>query len=104
MSMFYENYGFTARLTYRYRDEWLDETETGNVFGLDVGVYWDAQERLDLALRYNLEELTGYQASIFVDVNNLTDETDVRYSGESWNPNRVESYGRRFLVGFRWSF
>ena len=104
LSLFYENYGFTARLTYRYRDAWLDETETGAVFGLDAGVYWDAQSRLDLALRYSLEELTGYQATVFVDLNNITDETDMRYSGEKWNPNQSESYGRRFLVGVRWSF
>jgi TonB-dependent receptor len=104
LSLFYENYGFSARLTYRYRDRWLDETETGDVFGLDAGVYWDTQDRLDLALRYNLEELTGYQASIFVDVNNLTDAVDLRYSGEKWNPNQSESYGRRFVAGVRLSF
>ena len=104
LSLFYENYGFSARLTYRYRDRWLDETETGDVFGLDAGVYWDTQTRLDLALRYDLEQLTGYQASIFVDVNNLTDAVDLRYSGEKWNPNQSESYGRRYVAGVRWSF
>ena len=57
-----------------------------------------------MALRYNLHELTGYQASIFVDLNNLTDETDFRYTGAKWNPNQSESFGRRFLVGVRFSF
>ena len=103
-SLFYEDYGFSARLTYRYRDRWLDETETGAVFGLDSGVYWAHQMRLDAALRYDLEELTGYQASIFLDVNNITDEADVRYSGHEWNPNQVEAYGRRMLGGIRFAF
>jgi len=103
-SLFYEDYGISARITYRYRDEWLDETETGNVFGLGSSVYWDEQERVDLAIRYNLEALTGYQASVFLNMNNLTDETDVRYSGSKWNPNQIESYGRRYLVGFRLNF
>ncbi|MBL08141.1 MAG: hypothetical protein CML96_03660 [Rhodobiaceae bacterium] len=104
LSLFYEDYGFSARLTYRYRDRWLDETETGAVFGLDSGVYWAHQMRLDAALRYDLEELTGYQASIFLDVNNITDEADVRYSGHEWNPNQVEAYGRRMLGGIRFAF
>ena len=104
LSLFYEDYGFSARLTYRYRDRWLDETETGAVFGLDSGVYWAHQMRLDAALRYDLEELTGYQASIFLDVNNITDEADVRYSGYEWNPNQVEAYGRRMVGGIRFAF
>ena len=104
LSLFYEDYGFSARLTYRYRDRWLDETETGAVFGLDSGVYWAHQMRLDAALRYDLEELTGYQASIFLDVNNITDEADVRYSGHEWNPNQIEAYGRRMLGGIRFAF
>ena len=104
LSLFYENYGFSARVTYRYRSSWLDETETGNVFELGDGVYWAPQERVDLAFRYSLYELTGYQASIVVDVNNVTDETDVRYTGAKWNPNQSESFGRRFLVGVRFSF
>ena len=104
VSLFYEDYGLSARLTYRYRDRWLDETETGAVFGLDSGVYWAHQMRLDAALRYDLEELTGYQASIFLDVNNITDEADLRYSGHEWNPNQVEAYGRRMVGGIRFAF
>lgn len=101
-SVFYENYGLSARLSYRYRDQWLDETEAGQV-GLPVAVLWDEQERLDLSVRYDLEALTGYQAQIFLDVNNLTDETDVRFTGNSWNPNQVEAYGRRYTFGLRFS-
>ena len=104
LSLFYENYGFSARVTYRYRSPWLDETETGNVFGLGESVYWAEQKRVDLAFRYSLYELTGWQASIILDANNLTDETDFRYSGARWNPNQVESFGRRVLVGLRVNF
>ena len=104
LSLFYENYGFSARVTYRYRSSWLDETETASVYGLSGASYWAPQERVDLALRYSLYELTGYRASIIVDFNNITDETDLRYSGAKWNPNQSESFGRRFLVGVRLSF
>ena len=103
LSLFYEDYGFSARVTYRYRSEWLDETEVA-LIEADSAIYWAPQERVDVALRYSLYELTGYQASIFVDLNNITDEKDVRYTGARWNPNQSESFGRRFLVGVRFSF
>ena len=102
-SIFYEDHGLSARITYRYRSEWLDETETGAVFGLS-GVYWAPQMRLDASIRYDLEELTGQKASIFVDFNNISDESDHRYSGESWNTNQVESFGRAFTAGIRYAF
>ena len=103
-SIFYEDHGFSARLTYRYRSEWLDETETGAVFNLGGGVYWAAQNRLDASVRYDLEALTGQKASLFLDLNNITDESDMRYTSEPWNVNQVESFGKRFIGGIRYSF
>ena len=102
LSLFYENYGLSARLSYRYRDAWLDETEAG-LLGTPVGIYWDEQKRLDLSVRYDLEPLIGHNISLFLDMNNLTDERDIRYTGSPWNPNQVEAYGRRYLVGVRYS-
>ena len=101
-SIFYEDRGFSARITYRYRSEWLDETETGAVFGLSGGVYWAPQMRLDASIRYDLEELTGQKASIFVDFNNISDESDMRYTAAPWNVNQVESFGRAFTAGLRY--
>ena len=102
ISLFYEDHGLSARLSYRYRDEWLDETET-SLYDTVEPIYWAEQERLDLSIRYDLEGLTGYKASIFLDVNNITDETDIRFTGHDWNPNQIESYGRRYLVGVRFN-
>jgi len=102
-SVFYEDHGLSARLSYRYRDAWLDETETSSVFGLAEGIYWDEQSRVDLSVRYDLEPLINQKVSLFLDMNNLTDETDVRYTGALWNPNQVEAYGRRYVAGFRYS-
>ena len=102
VSLFYENYGLSARLSYRYRDAWLDETEAGQL-GQPAAIYWDEQQRLDLSVRYDLAPLIGHNVSLFLDMNNLTDETDVRYTDSPWNPNQVEAYGRRYLVGVRYS-
>ena len=76
----------SARLSYRFRDAWLDETESAGVFGLAEGVYWDEQTRLDLSVRYDLEQFTGYRASVFLNMNNITDETDVRYTAKGLEP------------------
>ena len=103
VSLFYEDHGFMARLSYRYRDAFQDETETGAVFGFTQAIYWDEQSRLDLAMRYDLEPLIGYKASLFVNVNNITNEEDGQYAGSSWNWIRNESYGRRYLAGVRFS-
>ena len=102
-SLFYEDHGLMARLSYRYRDEFADETETATVFALADGIYWDEQSRVDLAVRYDLAPLIGYNASLFLNVNNLTDEEDGQYEGKPWKPIRVESYGRRYLAGVRFS-
>jgi len=103
ISLFYEDHGFMGRLSYRYRDAFQDETETGAVFGYTQVIYWDEQSRVDLAMRYDLEPLIGYKASLFLNVNNLTNEEDGQYAGKEWNPIRNESYGRRALVGVRFS-
>ena len=103
VSLFYEDHGLSARLSYRYRDAWQDETETGAVFEFTQAIFWDEQSRLDLSIRYDLEPLVGYKASVFLDMNNLTDENDSRYAAERWNPTQNEYYGRRYLAGIRFS-
>ena len=73
------------------------------MFALADGIYWDEQSRVDLAVRYDLGPLIGYNASLFLNVNNITDEEDGQYEGKPWKPIRVESYGRRYLAGIRFS-
>lgn len=97
-SVFYEDYGLSARLNYQYRDEWISPIE-------DPTEYWGEQSRLDFNLQYILpENLTGpISAILYFNANNLTDETDLRYAGNH-TVNQSESYGRRFLFGFRLSY
>jgi TonB-dependent receptor len=102
-SLFYEDHGFMARLSYRYRDAFSDENETGAVFAFTEEIFWAEQSRVDLALRYDLEPLIGYGASVFLNVNNITDEEDSQYAGKTWKPIRVEEYGRRYVAGIRFS-
>jgi len=99
-SIFYENFGLSARLNYQYRDAWLSTTENDS-----LAEFWDEQERLDASIRYNLPYQPGGAAvTLFANANNLTDATDVRYLGQRATPNQVEAYGRRFLFGVRVDF
>lgn len=97
-SFFYEKYGFSARVNYMYRDAWLSTTEADG-----LAEFWDEQERVDLSLRYILpESLTGgSQVTLFANVNNLTEEEDLRFLGTSATPNQFEGFGRFYVLGAR---
>jgi TonB-dependent receptor len=96
-SVFYEDYGLSARLNYQYRDEWISPIE-------DPSEYWGEQNRLDFNLQYQLPfDLPVDSATVYFNANNLTDETDLRYAGNN-TVNQAESYGRRYLAGVRFSF
>ncbi|WP_221793150.1 TonB-dependent receptor [Oceanobacter mangrovi] len=93
-SVFYENYGFSARLNYMYRDEWISPLE-------DPSEVWGEQQRVDLTMSYELPfSLQGEQSSVYFNGNNLSNETDNRYAGNG-TINQSESYGRSYLVGLR---
>ena len=96
-ALFYERFGFSARLNYSYRDEWISPIE-------DPSEFWGEMERLDAQLSYTLPmDLFGAEASVYASFNNLTDETDVRFAGNG-TINQSESYGMHYLTGFRLNF
>lgn len=99
-SIYYEKFGFSARLNYQFRDEWLSTTENDS-----LGEYWAEQKRLDFSVRYVPPvEFGGGRVTLFANGNNLTDETDVRYIQTRQTPNQVEAYGRYWLAGVRFDF
>jgi TonB-dependent receptor len=93
-SLFYENYGLSARINYQYRDEWISPIE-------DPEEFWGEMERVDATIMYELPlQLAGAVASVYANFNNITDETDVRFAGNG-TINQAESFGRHYLVGLR---
>lgn len=95
-SLYYEKYGFSARLAYQWRDKWLDDVSpdgTGDT-------WWHDTEQLDLSLRYALNP----SVTLFADANNLTDEHGVRYTGSMNTPIETEGFGRRYMAGVRVRF
>jgi len=63
-------------------------------------MWWRATRQLDLSLRYAV----GENITLFMDANNLTDETGLRYVGTRDRPYELEQFGRRYMAGVRWRF
>jgi TonB-dependent receptor len=96
LSLFYEKYGFSARIGYQHRTDWLDDISIDATRDL----FWDATERVDLSFRYEVVR----NFTLYADVINLTNEPGIRYEGDESRPYEVEMFGRRFLFGVRATF
>ncbi|KTE16978.1 TonB-dependent receptor [Sphingopyxis sp. H115] len=94
-SLFYEKYGFSARVSYQWRSDWLD-----TLGGLGSGEYRKGYENLDISLRYAVND----NLTVFADLANLTDEVYLAYSGSTAFPTEVEQIGSRYLFGLRFNF
>ena len=97
VSLFFEKYGVSTRLTYQYRSPWLNAVDLGDE---RLDRYWDARPSLDFSFRYAQNEHITY----FLDANNLTDEYGRRYNGITSRVYEVEGFGRSFLAGVRMSY
>lgn len=95
-SIFYENYGISARLSYQWRDAWLDEPSPD----ASSDTFWAATEQLDFSIRYQVRK----GLTVYFDANNLTDEIGQRYQGKVARPVETEGVGRRFMAGVRFNF
>jgi TonB-dependent receptor len=93
-AVFYEKYGFSLRLAWQHRTEWLDEISPGAAAG---DLKWDGQQRVEFSGRYQLTD----KVTLYADINNLTDERGLRYQGTLAQPYELEYFGRRFMFGVR---
>ena len=98
-SLFYEKFGFSGRVSYQWRDDWLD---TLGGFGLSGAAdeFRKGYENLDVALRYAVND----QFTLYADFANLTDATYVAFQGDESRPTEVEQIGSRFLFGVRYAY
>ena len=100
--LYYQNFGFEARLSYTWRDESFDSnfqfsddnrTRTYGVWNRDYG-------QLDAQLGYQLTDYIG----LTVEAVNLTEEDQSQYLQYDNLPFAFESGSRRILLGVRGSF
>ncbi|RIV92883.1 TonB-dependent receptor [Aurantiacibacter xanthus] len=94
-SVFYEKYGFSARVSYQWRSDWED-----TLGGLGAGESRKGYENLDVSLRYSVNDYL----TLFADLANLTDEYYIAYTGGQDKPSEVEQIGSRYLFGVRFDF
>jgi len=93
----YEKYGFTVRLAWNWRDEYLQNANVGQNRN---PVYVEPYAQIDLSIGYQATE----QLSFSLEGLNLTEE-DVRWHGRSekqvWF---LEEQGARYALGARYKF
>ena len=99
-SLFYEKAGFSIRVNYQYRDDWLSTTENDS-----LTEFWAETERVDASIRYTFPDpVLGTNLTLALNGNNLTDERDVRFINSRATPNQVEGFGRRWVFSVRVDF
>lgn len=97
--LFYENYGFQARIAYNWRDEFL------NSRGQDTGAnpkYTEAYSQVDLSISYELPMVQGM--TLYVEALNLTDEYSRVHGRAKEQVLSLVETGSRYSVGARYTF
>ncbi|MDO9472733.1 MAG: TonB-dependent receptor [Caulobacter sp.] len=96
--VYYEKYGFQARLAYTYRSAYLDELNTSDTSG-DSDIYFGENTTLSMKVAYRFKDI-----EVFAEGNNLNDETDYYYYGRESRFAEAERYGPSFRVGIGYTY
>ena len=102
LTLYYENYGFAARINTRYRSEYLGEVTN---FANDRGFrFVDEDQITDAQFSYSFdgERLDGLQ--LLFQINNLTNESYIAYSQEKTRVLDYQEYGTQYLLGLNYRF
>ena len=103
ITLYYENYGFSARVSRRSRSSFLGEIQG---FGADrAPVFIDGDAVVDAQLGYTFQEgdtLEGF--SLLFQVNNATDEPYRQFFSPNGLTQKFEKYGRQYLFGITYKF
>jgi iron complex outermembrane receptor protein len=102
VTLFYEKYGFSARVSQRYRSAYRGEV-TG-LFAQRAFSEILAEKQIDFQTGYTFEEGRFKGMSVLLQVNNLTNEPYQTkqgdpFSGGAYAPERYTTYGRQVLLG-----
>ncbi len=101
VTFYYEDYGFQARISARYRSEFLGEVSGLSLVRIERFV--DEETVVDAQIGYDFSQ-SGYKAleglSVLFQVTNLTDEPFTTYqNGDKRQVNDYQIYGRNYLLG-----
>ena len=104
-TLYYEQYGFSARASYSWRDKILNDSLVGsnfsflNQYGVDTiyPVYGAPYGQLDAQIGYDF----GNHLGILASVQNVTDQALHTYLQWPNQPFTYEDAGRRYFLGFK---
>jgi len=106
LGVYYEKYGFSARVQYQNRSRWLDELGDFQVInGVNRGVdggdfYWAKDDELDASVRYAING----NVELFGNFSNLLGGPGRRYVRDTRYTIERETFGRRYQAGVRVNF
>jgi len=98
VTAYYEKDGFSARVSQRYRSDFVGEI--GGIGGATELTYVKADKVVDLQLGYDFKQVEGL--SVLFQVNNLTDTAFRSYAGTEDRPRGYAKYGRQMLLGLNY--
>lgn len=93
-AVFYERDGFSARLSYTRRSDYL---EAINADDGDLDLKVEGREQLDLTASYDF----GNGVELFGEAKNLTDSAGIKYYGSRERTYEYEKFGYNVFVGVR---
>ena len=94
--IYYEKYGFSARVAYTYRSAYIEELGASAAEDL----YFDENQTLGVKAAYKITK----QLEVFAEGNNLNDETDYYFYGNRHHFAEAETYGRSWRVGLSFTY
>ncbi len=96
-ALFYEKYGFSARISYTHRSDFLEAIDATRP-GMDL--YVEGRGQLDFTTSYDF----GNGVEVFGEAKNLTDSAGVRYYGSRERTYEYEKFGYNVFGGVRVKF
>jgi len=101
LTIYYEKNGIEARISDRYRSEFL-----GEVAGFGAGRDFTMVEEenvVDAQIGYNFDDGGLEGLSVFLQIQNLTDQEFVTfYNNDPRQVRDYQNYGKTFLLGFNY--
>ncbi|MEN3276877.1 MAG: iron complex outerrane recepter protein [Massilia sp.] len=98
VTAYYENEGFSARVSQRRRSDFVGEI--GGIGGANELTFVKGDSVVDLQLGYDFPQVKGL--SVLFQVNNLTDTDFQTYAGTPDRPRGYTKYGRQMLLGLNY--
>ncbi|MGX1746330.1 MULTISPECIES: TonB-dependent receptor [unclassified Brevundimonas] len=97
LALFYEMAGFSARLSYTKRSDYLEEI---NADDPDFDLFVEGREQLDFTASYDF----GNGIEVFGEAKNLTDSAGVKYYGSRERTYEYEKFGYNVFMGVRFKY